>query len=47
MSGAPAEHLVTGAVLLGGRQPALPVADPEFDSRDNWRMPTLNTLAAR
>jgi len=36
-----------GAVLLVRRRRAeLPVADPEFEDRDNWRMPPLNRLTA-
>jgi Mn2+/Fe2+ NRAMP family transporter len=39
--------LVFGVVLLVRRQRAeLPVADPEFEDRDNWRMPPLNRLTA-
>jgi Mn2+/Fe2+ NRAMP family transporter len=38
---------VFGAVLLVRRRRAeLPVADPEFEDRDNWRMPPLNRLTA-
>jgi Mn2+/Fe2+ NRAMP family transporter len=37
--------LAVGAVLLvRGRRNVMPVADPEFEDRDNWRMPPLNTL---
>jgi NRAMP (natural resistance-associated macrophage protein)-like metal ion transporter len=37
--------VVFGAVLLARRRRALlPVADPEFEDRDNWRMPPLNRL---
>jgi hypothetical protein len=41
-----AAALASGAVLLVRRRPELPVADPEFEDRDNWRMPPLNMLAA-
>ncbi len=38
---------VFGAVLLVRRRRAeLPVADPEFEDRNNWRMPPLNRLTA-
>jgi NRAMP (natural resistance-associated macrophage protein)-like metal ion transporter len=38
---------VFGAVLLVRRRRAeLPVEDPEFEDRNNWRMPPLNRLTA-
>jgi Mn2+/Fe2+ NRAMP family transporter len=38
--------LVAGAIALVRRRSAMPVDDPEFADRDNWRMPPLNTLTA-
>jgi Mn2+/Fe2+ NRAMP family transporter len=42
-----AASVLFGVVLLARRRHAeLPVEDPEFAERDNWRMPPLNRLAA-
>jgi Mn2+/Fe2+ NRAMP family transporter len=37
---------VAGTIALARRRHVLPVEDPEFAERNNWRMPPLNTLTA-
>jgi Mn2+/Fe2+ NRAMP family transporter len=37
---------VAGTIALARRRAVLPVEDPEFAERNNWRMPPLNTLTA-